>query len=132
MSNIKYKESAGKLRMELQDGRCYTVSENGHDLEGYTHAAACRECAKLSSVGSAPDAMVTSTMDSIIDGVTLRKLIEIDEINQRHEIPRAWTRSQRAAVSAHWSAQLRAKVAASEVQRKLDTMVTYCEVEPWE
>lgn len=72
-------------------------------------------------------------LDQVIDGEMLRDLVARDETNQRHDLPRYWTPAQRAAVSAHWSAQLRAKV---EAKRKDDeaaaTSVRYCEVEPWE
>lgn len=60
-------------------------------------------------------------LDVLHDGVTLRVLVDCDEAAQR-EGCRFWqcgarkmfpTPSQRAAVSAHWSAQLRAKVAAT-------------------
>lgn len=55
-------------------------------------------------------------LDAIIDGLTLRKLVESYKFNQRNEnrwqVP--FTPAQRDTVSAHWSAQLRAKVAASK------------------
>lgn len=64
-------------------------------------------------------------LDVEYDGVPLRLLIEQDEMRQRTERPRRrfepFTAIQSAAVSVHWSAQLRAKVAAStaaEVQRE--------------
>lgn len=57
-------------------------------------------------------------MDVEYDGVKLRDLLRIDAKLRRDESPPAWgcelTAAQRAAVSAHWSAQLRAKVAASK------------------
>lgn len=59
-------------------------------------------------------------LDVEYDGVTLRELIRQDTENIRHDRltmtgVSAWkfTTDQRAAVSAHWSAELRAKVAAS-------------------
>lgn len=61
------------------------------------------------------------------DGVSLRDLLICDEIQRRGECSPHWrpTQVQRAAVSAHWSAQLRAKVAAA---KKVDqNQVTYCE-----
>lgn len=57
-------------------------------------------------------------LDVEIDGVKLRVLLEWDEIGRREARHFSWdegnfTPAQRAAVSAHWSAQLRAKVEAS-------------------
>jgi hypothetical protein len=57
-------------------------------------------------------------LDVAYDGVPLRELLERDE-RRRRERPLAFlnvtrpTPVQRAAISAHWSAQLRAKVAAT-------------------
>lgn len=75
-------------------------------------------------------------LDQVIDGQTLRYLIQADQGMQRHDcdVWRTWfTPAQRQAVSAYWSAQLRAKV---EAKRKDDeaaaVSVRYCEVEPWE
>jgi hypothetical protein len=58
-------------------------------------------------------------LDAEHDGVRLAALLIRDHNNQREKLPRpgrahAFTPAQRAAVSAHWSAQLRAKVEASE------------------
>jgi len=78
-------------------------------------------------------------LDVEYDGVKLRTLIEKDRENRQDEARPglglglsgrnnwfwSWTPAQRAAVSAHWSAQLRAKVAAA---KKADrNQVTYCE-----
>jgi hypothetical protein len=58
-------------------------------------------------------------LDVKYDGVTLRRLLELDEADRREVIVRRvgleamCTPAQRAAVSAHWSAELRAKVAAA-------------------
>lgn len=75
-------------------------------------------------------------LDQVIDGQTLRYLIATDESMQRSDeavCRRRFTPAQRAAVSAHRSAELRAKV---EAKRKADAAaapsVRYCEVEPWE
>jgi hypothetical protein len=64
-------------------------------------------------------------LDVEYDGVKLRHLLSDDEVYRRDHIPLPYrvvrTATQRAAVSAHWSAQLRAKIAASaaaEVQRE--------------
>lgn len=63
-------------------------------------------------------------LDKMVDGWPLRQLLHMDE-RARHgenvisrESRRAFTPAQREAVSAHWSAQLRAKVAASDAAAK--------------
>ncbi len=96
--------------------------------------ADCRKCAggPTSPAWRAPD-----PLDEVIDGHALRDLLRWDERFRREwfsgaAVPR-FSPAQRAAVSAHWSAELRAKV---EAKRKADaaaaTSVRYCEVEPWE
>ncbi len=58
---------------------------------------------------SAPD-----PIDVVIDGVTLRSLLIFDELMRKGErANRAPSSAQRAAISANWSAELRAKIAAS-------------------
>ncbi len=69
-----------------------------------------------------------SPLDVEYDGVKLRTLIDGDAFNRQEQGRGVWkakamTFDQRAAVSAHWSAQLRARIAASksaEVQRERD------------
>lgn len=78
----------------------------------------------LSAVYGPPPAP-PDPLDVKIDGVTLRMLLYRDSVRRRKEFIdteyehdpglRQLTPAQRAAVSAHWSAQLRAKVAASDV-----------------
>jgi hypothetical protein len=55
-------------------------------------------------------------LDVLYDGWTLRQLLEHNEKKRREDwhLAHPYTPAQRAAVSAHWSAQLRAKVAASK------------------
>ena len=77
-------------------------------------------------------------LDFVYDGITLRNLLDIDQRDQREEGgPRRRARrteAQRAAVSAHWSAQLRAKISAS---KQAETNRVRCEIqdvedgEPW-
>jgi hypothetical protein len=76
----------------------------------------------------------------IIDDISLQVLLECDEIarresesNWRNGSQRTWTPAQRAAVSAHHSAQLRAKVAASDAERKASatTVRVQIEVDEW-
>jgi hypothetical protein len=55
-------------------------------------------------------------LDVMYDGYTLRHLLGWDEAFRRRDalpVKRWLTPAQRAAISAHWSAQLRAKIAAS-------------------
>lgn len=75
----------------------------------------CRKCA-LENAARDP-------LDVKHDGVTLRVLLVCDESNRREfgvatpsgliPVRVSLTPAQRAAISAHWSAELRAKVAAS-------------------
>lgn len=58
-------------------------------------------------------------LDVVIDGITLGTLLVCSERTRRENTsgwrqgaPHTWTAAQRAAVSAHWSTELRAKVAA--------------------
>lgn len=54
-------------------------------------------------------------LDVEYDGATLRALLNIDDRRRDERNPfRTLTPAQRAAVSAHWSAELRAKVAAGQ------------------
>ncbi|HET9893264.1 MAG TPA: hypothetical protein VFQ42_22490 [Mycobacterium sp.] len=55
-------------------------------------------------------------LDEVVDGTALRELLDQEEMRQRTERPRCqfepFTAAQRAAVSAHRSTELRARVAA--------------------
>lgn len=58
-------------------------------------------------------------LDAEHDGVKLRTLLACDANNRREAIGaggRRFSPAQRAAVSAHWSAELRRKVAAAAEQ----------------
>lgn len=72
------------------------------------------------------------------DGVTLRGLLDLDEERRRGDkanvdhlrmYGRPFTPAQRDAISAHWSAQLRAKVAASAERERSRVVVDLQEVE---
>lgn len=81
-------------------------------------------------------AMVLDSLDVEYDGVTLRVLLEHDRFRQQERslATSPWlstTPAQRAAVSAHWSAQLRAMVQASE-ERNHNRVRVDLEVDPWE
>lgn len=72
-------------------------------------------------LGSDPPTFVTAPdpLDVKYDGVTLRDLISIDGLARCESKPSqreraAYTPAQRAAVSAHWSAELRARVEAGK------------------
>lgn len=66
----------------------------------------------------APKPVPIDPLDVEYDGVTLRELLAYDRDRQREHLlwheDKAFTPVQRAAVSAHWSAELRAKVAAAK------------------
>ncbi len=74
--------------------------------------------APLGHLPSCPNYQPVDPLDVKYDGWTLRGLLSIDSMARRENVVAQCTRScftpaQRAAVSAHWSAELRAKVAAS-------------------
>jgi len=73
-------------------------------------------------------------LDDEIDGWKLRTLLDADEETRQRDCGRPrhyFTPAQRAAVSAHWSAQLRAKLAASaEIDKARQVSVRYCELDP--
>jgi hypothetical protein len=63
-------------------------------------------------------------LDSVVDGETLRDLLSWHEKYRRTEQHiGVFSRIQREAISAHWSAELRAKVAASEQKRRNQVLV---------
>jgi hypothetical protein len=71
-------------------------------------------------------------LDAKYDDVTLRTLLARDFNNQRDalgvsNLGGVLTPSQRAAVSAHWSAELRARVATAKERER--NVVTYCDVD---
>lgn len=81
------------------------------------------EIRKHSHHASAP----VDPLDVQYDGIALSSLLRIDENRRRGEYfsEHRFTPAQRAAISAHWSAELRARTAsATERQRN---QVTYCE-----
>lgn len=92
----------------------------------------------LQAVMRDPDCFIAKPIDPLdveYDGVKLRTLLRNDE-KMRTEVDgyrnTAWTSAQRAAVSAHWSAQLRAKVQASakaDAERERNQVVVDMEVE---
>lgn len=123
-------------------GKCFACdSENADNL--VDGRPACERCASAirkspGNVTRGPDGLVFGSatvsspagcvLDDVIDGVTLRELIDWGAKRRSYEAQRirvvvspGWLvrqggkllPSQRAAVSAHWSAQLRAKVASS-------------------
>jgi hypothetical protein len=71
-------------------------------------------------------------LDVKYDDVSLRTLLTAARGAARDQVTplaRSLTTAQRAAVSAHWSAQLRAKLAASEAERKSREVSIRCEQE---
>jgi hypothetical protein len=64
----------------------------------------------------AVEARHAALVRSLIDGQALGRLLEIDTAHRRESFgvaPRHFTPAQRAAVSAHWSAELRARIATT-------------------
>lgn len=72
--------------------------------------------------------LVADPLDVEIDGVALRRLLEMDE-NRRTEriVGVILSPAQRAAVSAHWSAELSSKVAASKITERNRVTITHDE-----
>lgn len=77
-------------------------------------------------------------LDAVIDGITLRTLLECDQQAQREGAHtwqagsrRLFTPAQRNRVSCYWSAQLRAKVAASTAARKAREPSVVVDLEDW-
>jgi len=82
-------------------------------------------------------------LDVPYDGVTLRDLLVVDEARRREQDigvipwrntdPWTWTAAQHAAISAHHSAQLRAKIAASKQAERNRVVVDLQDNEenPW-
>jgi hypothetical protein len=97
---------------------CWTMDNRPTDLEvGEEVLITC-------IVGPSKTLAPIDPLDVIVDGISLRILLIQDERGRqergaywRHEAG-CWTPAQRAAVSAHWSAQLRAKVAAGAAADK--------------
>ncbi len=101
-------------------GRSWSRSVHGPELRRPTGTRAAEQPADPAD-----------PLDAVIDGVRLRTLLDGDEFNRRESSAtyraKPMSIAQRAAVSAHWSAQLRARVAASKDRDK--RQVTYCEVD---
>lgn len=119
--------SNGDARIE-----CATNSAVLPGSEWIDAAKAMQHAVAIDHLTDEASAMLpVNPLDVKYDGVTLRVLLEIDE-DRRRELPpehgrsplaqrliaRRITPAQRAAVSAHWSAELRAKVAASKERER--------------
>jgi len=117
---------------QLYQDRVLSTAEMGKmasDAAEYVRGATKRPVVpldprKLAAVNAGLRSLVKplDPLDVEYDGLTLRELLTCDELQRREYLSppprRSWTPAQRAAVSAHWSAQLRAKVAATaELER---------------
>jgi len=103
----------------------------------------CRACGDMEKAANARDAARlaeyqaarTDPLDVEYDGVKLRLLLDQDEMRQRTERPlrqfEPLSCAQRAAVSAHWSAALRAKVAAGAAVDKAREISVVVDLEDW-
>lgn len=102
---------AGAVHIILSEGTLAAVC----DIGGVQHVA-------LRSIYfHDPAPKPVDPLDVVCDGYTLRDLLGWDEAFRRSDairVKRWLTPTQRAAVSAHWSADLRAKVAASTAADK--------------
>ncbi len=71
---------------------------------------------------------IIDPLDVEYDGVTLRRLLEMDENRRTERIPGViLSPGQRAAISAHWSAELRAKIATSKAAERRRVTITHDE-----
>lgn len=88
----------------------------------YTHLHPAQLETVLAPPAPRPPAPKVNPLDVATDGVPLSRLLMYSEMYRREEVPASprhqFTRAQRAAVSAHWSAQLRAKIAAGDADAK--------------
>lgn len=74
-------------------------------------------------------------LDVEYDGVTMRQLLGLRGLTDQHGYANRFTPAQRAAISAHWSADLRAKGAAStaaDLERERNRVRVDLEYEDWE
>lgn len=83
----------------------------------------CRKCTAEAAASAPPD-----PLDAVIDGVTLGELVRVNllaECDNAAAMSKrgGFTTAQRAAVSAHWSAELRAKVAAAKERDRNEVRV---------
>jgi hypothetical protein len=119
-----------RRRAEDDDGHIATrIEGNETEQDGYPIFTPTGDGTRRVLIGAyyfhAP-AVTVDPLDVEYDGVLLRTLLDGDAFNRQEQgrgrwAAKAMTPNQRAAVSAHWSAQLRAKLAASaaaEVQRE--------------
>jgi hypothetical protein len=68
---------------------------------------------------------VSRSLDVEYDGMTLRDLLAIDRLVRMETVRgmHPFTPSQRAAISAHWSAELRAKITAGKQAERARVVV---------
>lgn len=100
----------------------------------------CRECFQrvkggLAALRAAWKGQTPIALDDEVDGQTMRCLLGWWERGQRDNGKYRFTDAQRAAISAHWSAQLRAKVEAGKRRdaERAVRVVVECDIddEPW-
>jgi hypothetical protein len=120
-----YHAPALAVAVGLLCDRCGEATGLGLERWAGRHAA-CSPPLSAENICAAALARVVDPLAVEYDGVLLRTLLDGDAFNRQEQGRGRWnakamTPNQRAAVSAHWSAQLRAKIAASaaaEVQRE--------------
>jgi hypothetical protein len=109
------------------------------DVKTVAERTQCCICGKYDTVSwecdhgkAKPIAKPPDPLDIEIDGLTLRFLLKCFRLNQQENETSTFTPAQRAAISAHWSAELRAKIAAKrEAERREVRVDLWDEEEPW-
>jgi len=115
--DVRFAKTAGKPE------DCANCGEHIRNHYGGTEYR-CSPKSLVESACADHTAVAKSPAPTLYDGVPLALLLEKDETQRRE----TWdgyrfTPSQRAAISAHWSAQLRAKIAASAEAERLTVRV---------
>lgn len=114
----------GEVRIEKQPGppRLTAAAQARRDAVVASYKPPTVETPWMRVDGPPPD-----PLDVKYDGVTLRLLLDQEQMRQRTERPRRsfepFTPAQRSAVSAHWSAELRARVEASKDRERRRVVV---------
>lgn len=98
------------------DVRWFTP-KSWEEAKAFWQGRQAEAAAKALAAASVPD-QPADPLDVEYDEIKLRELLRRNSENNTGVLFYEITPAQRAAVSAHWSAQLRAKVAASEAARK--------------
>jgi len=124
MSDLKLIAMVNGVRVDIHRSECFVP---GQQLYCATIAAAGRLVMQ--------PCIAELDMDAEYDGWTLRRLLQWDA-KARHDFDgfpgglSGFTPAQREAISAHWSAKLRAKVAAAKQKEREQVVSDYDEDRP--